>query len=1487
MSMLFRSSSILVATRSLTDLTWCNVRRVFHPSGKEYSSDIAGDGPTFFKRLKRAAPLRQKSDNGNIVQENIEEIQKKKTKKNSDVQQLLKLVLEQNLQITRQLGCPSQVVPFVDKDEHYSKCPPFDEENYLAWTTMFKTRLSGRLREILVSPELISEADFRNMNNCLFSALIFCLSSATPSAMGLIAGKLTTLDGDGLALWNFLRSEDERLTWQKVLQINRCYGEFEIKAGEESSVLRARVVHFLDRHRSIKCRMTEDQDNAVLFVQSIIRTYPAIADQIMGSFPDVNVTLEQVSDRFNSLMVSRPQTRSALMAEEINTTAAIASTRKKFCNFCRREGHLEMDCWSKHRGVYGPRLQNQNSFVTKRRNIYASNFSYKNNSNGGKFSIGNGNENGRDFSNGRQNVQDSQRQSENRRPTDQNEVNFIIDSGASSHMCPSCILSESQPSSQRIQTADGNIIPASSCGKFGDLTSVLQAPGLTHNLLSVSSAAKDGNTFVFDKNGVSVFKSDKIDIIGNSFSSAVVGKDGLYRLPFQANSVPQTVLANTVLDSATVLVADVVDDNEAFKWHCRLGHPSTRLLKHMFLHQMVTSTAGQPRYFRRKDLKELASCGCFGCIAGKQTMEDVCRRPHRIVSAAVSSTPIVPVSKVDVKPGRLVCVDLLTSSVPSFHGKFVFALTIVDVDSRYLWVYPLKTKNSGEVLEAIKAWIRQIRMDKVEPQYFTTIRSDSGSEFTNKLIKSAMSHIGIKQEFSAPQHHVYLIERANRTLQSTTRAMLHHANMKQGYWLEALQCACYTLNRLPTKCNPTKTRYESYFGCKPDISNLRIFGSVCFRKKYDVQRKIWDTESTRCRFMGYGESGKSDRAWKLLNTKNSQFHFSDNVVFIETNMLFSLNDVATLPDIVNPNDVEPFVLSVYHEPGTGGVIVEELEVAVDPISNPTEIVLKTHALYHQQVNSALTARVKSSVEIATPSNLDQALSGDDKEHWMKSIQDEVDSLVSNGTLEVMKRPHHPVKALPIKYVFKIKTNKEGKVERYKTRFTAMGNLQDQDMDYEETFAPVVRQSSVRILLSLAAQNNYPVHQMDVDTAFLYGTLAEEDEPVFLKLPINYPIPADLQGVDPKGLICRVRKGIYGLKQSPKLWNDNFNSSMISLGFRRFSSDMGLYSRIDEGKQLFVGLYVDDLVIVGSDIDTVVKFKQQIGGIYKMKDLGPINQLLGMDVTQDLDKGTVSICQSKYIQNILEKFNMLDCNSSPIPMDPGLHLKPAENSDPERYPYAQVIGSLLYLTSCTRPDIAFAVNTLSRYLSCHDQSHSDAAIHIMRYLKGTIHQGLIFSRQSSFELAGFSDSDHARCKITRRSVTGYVFTLGGAPISWKSKTQPTVALSSTEAEYMALTATICEAEYLQRVISEFGVQCPKLQLFSDNNGAIAIIKKGSTTDRTKHIDIQHHFIHERYVDGHFALNEMRTQLMPADLFTKPLAKPTFLCHRDVLMKVVSS
>jgi hypothetical protein len=548
-------------------------------------------------------------------------------------------------------------------------------------------------------------------------------------------------------------------------------------------------------------------------------------------------------------------------------------------------------------------------------------------------------------------------------------------------------------------------------------------------------------------------------------------------------------------------------------------------------------------------------------------------------------------------------------------------------------------------------------------------------------------------------------------------------------------------------------------------------------------------------------------------------------------------------------------------------------------SNPSYINLALTSVAQQAY--ALSLRVKELAHlVAEPKSLQKALgSHTHKDEWDQAIKSEIKSLSDNNTLLVLRRPPG-TRSIGTKWVFKVKADVLGYVDRFKARCTALGNLQREGIDYNETFSPVVRHSSLRTLLAISAQRNLVVHQMDVDTAFLYGELPLDELPVYIDVPYGYPIPDELKHTPLDQLVCKAIKGIYGLKQSPRLWNANIHATMIRLGYTQFPSEPCMYRKGTDAKEIFVAIYVDDLVIATADVQEMQSFKNELFATYKMKDLGPIRHLLGMEVVQDIAAGTIKITQSNYIEEVLRRFGMLDCKVSNVPMVASLSLTKALVNE-DAYPYAEVIGSLLYMTTCTRPDITYAVNILSKYIACHDKTHSHAAKVVMSYLSGTKDQGITFKRTDSsrFKLKAFTDSDWAADKDTRRSVTGYIFFLGESPISWKSKSQPTVALSSTEAEYMALASTTQEMMYLRALCLQFGVPEDLPVILGDNMSALALVSNPVHHARTKHIDIRHHYCREALEAGIIDYQYVNTLFNVADTFTKALPYPQFVALRD--------
>jgi hypothetical protein len=646
-----------------------------------------------------------------------------------------------------------------------------------------------------------------------------------------------------------------------------------------------------------------------------------------------------------------------------------------------------------------------------------------------------------------------------------------------------------------------------------------------------------------------------------------------------------------------------------------------------------------------------------------------------------------------------------------------------------------------------------------------------------------------------------------------------------------------------------------------------------YAKEYDDTRKKWDPKAFRGRFVGFDPaSPKCFKVWKpathcFINTSN--IVFDENIQPSETATGVSELDKFFLTPIGQSPDV--------HMP---------LKESPQPTSDPG---VYTRTRSSPQSHSAMIAETmcKSQAVRNVPVSIKKAKESSDAQHWQSAIDSEVKSLADNDTMEVQMR-RSGVRVLGLKWVFKIKEAIDGTIARWKARCTVLGNLQREGFDYEETFSPVVRYDTLRYLLAVATSRSYHVHQMDVDTAFLYGSMADEPD-IYIELPEGYPIPEELRNVDRSRLMGKLNKALYGLKQSPRLWNKNFHNTMLSKGFVRTKADSCLYVKSSGGEKLFVAVFVDDLVIAGSSLTIINSFKEDLESTYNMKDLGELKYCLGIEIDRNAN-GQVKLFQGKYIDDIMKRFGLEKAHTEPIPMVHGLKLSksmspktPEEAAKAAKFPYREIVGSLMYLMISTRPDISYAVGQLAMYLNCHGPEHHAAALYLLRYVKGTRNLGITYSPNTSLEVVGYSDSDWAANIDTKRSTTGYIFYAAGGPISWKSKVQATVALSSTETEYMALTSSAQEATSLRKLQKAFKISIASPVLINeDNQGAIAISTNPVMHSTSKHISIKQHFIREKVQDGDVRLEYVSTENMLADALTKALSKVIFLRLRSKVL-----
>ena len=417
--------------------------------------------------------------------------------------------------------------------------------------------------------------------------------------------------------------------------------------------------------------------------------------------------------------------------------------------------------------------------------------------------------------------------------------------------------------------------------------------------------------------------------------------------------------------------------------------------------------------------------------------------------------------------------------------------------------------------------------------------------------------------------------------------------------------------------------------------------------------------------------------------------------------------------------------------------------------------------------------------VEEPTTLEEALSSDQAELWQQAVNDEMTSLIANGTWSLEPLPPG-VTPIPVKWVFKVKRDSAGNIERYKARLVAKGFRQREGIDYTEVFAPVSKYTTLRALLAVAAYEHLEIHQLDIKTAFLNGELEEE---VWIQQPPGFE-------TGERGMACRLHKSLYGLKQAPRAWHTKMKAELEAEGYNVSAADPGLF--IKPGPEpVYLLTYVDDMLTISKRTAVVEEAKAKIMSAFEARDMGEASTFLGMDIHRDRAARTIALTQNRLTRDLISKFGMEECKPLSVPLSPATKLtKNGEPLDTNIYGYSQLVGSLMYLSVCTRPDIAQAVGALARYMANPTVSHWHAAKGVLRYVTGTADYGITF-RSRSLSLEAYCDADYAGDIDTRRSTTGYVYILGGGAISWSSRLQPTVAASTTEAEYMAAAYSIKE------------------------------------------------------------------------------------------------
>lgn len=763
-------------------------------------------------------------------------------------------------------------------------------------------------------------------------------------------------------------------------------------------------------------------------------------------------------------------------------------------------------------------------------------------------------------------------------------------------------------------------------------------------------------------------------------------------------------------------------------------------------------------------------------------------------------------------PRELITSDLCGELRTQSLGGSKYFITFNCAATDYTEVVSIRNKSDckREVIRFMEKCLTQFG------SYPKTFRSDRGGEYLDSELQDFLKSKGIKFQCTvanSPQQNG-ISERKNRTLMEAVRTILLEKKLPENLWAEALYHANATFNSIP-KINETKSPYEKYFNKRSEFQFLEFGTQVVFKSNKQNLSKLTPKGELGV-FVGFDENSKGYRVYS-----NGKIQIRRNVKF-----LTQPESSTTSHDILHNNDTTE--------------------------NNEEPVIVRRSERLKQQKSLLTTAQ-----NYFEPRTYKQAVSCPDKEHWINAMKEELDSINSNKTWSKVELPQGR-KAIGSKWVFKLKCNERGEIERYKARLVAQGFTQIYGTDYDEVFAPVARPTSFRVLLTIAGIQNLQVMQYDVKTAFLNGIIEEE---IYLKPP---------HGLQNDTKVFRLHKSLYGLKQSARKWNEAIHDCLTNLNFKQSKHDNCLYSCNFDGDICFLIIHVDDILAAAKNTATIETLMERISQTFQLKCLGNAKQFLGINIHRR-DDGLFEINQSTYINKIATTLQLEDSKGSLYPIDPGYFKLDGSYLDTNTE-YRQIIGMLLYISNNSRPDISASVSILAQRVAQPRDIDLKESYRVVKYLLRTKDQSLRFGdTKTSSTLTAYTDANWAEDRTDRKSTSGFLCQVYGGLVSWSSKKQDVVAISTTESEYYALAETIREVNWLKELLTDFNiiVKTP-VPIFMDSQSCLKMVTNEKLSNRTKHIAVRMQFAKDNVRTGKVQLNYIPTEDNIADMLTKPLA-----------------
>jgi hypothetical protein len=899
--------------------------------------------------------------------------------------------------------------------------------------------------------------------------------------------------------------------------------------------------------------------------------------------------------------------------------------------------------------------------------------------------------------------------------------------------------------------------------------------------------------------------------------------------------------------------------------HRRMGHASIQVIRDLVAHGMVTglrleyTPTGKPFF-------------CESCVYGKAT-----RKPVPKIREGERATVF----------GGEIHSDLWGKSPVESRGGKNYMDTYIDDKTRLTNVYFLRTKDEQpDAYKGYEAWAESHMGVRIH-----ILNTDRGGEYTGGEFAAYLKSRGTIQKLSVHDTHQEsgVAERRNRTIVERVRALLHASGLPKNLWAEAARHVVWLLNRTTTRAVEGMTPYEAAFGKKPNLKGLREWGERVWVRTEGGNKLGGRVREGR--WLGVDEQSKGVRIYwpdtRTITVERNTYYDDSSASDLEGEQGQTMKLVTDemkadlMPEIPETEDNQGRaqrtrkpsrrVLDLLEGRGTwsdeptNSLVPPGVQLMAERGANDDEL---DDWLYVEpdHMEGYAFAAVTAEAEALEPRTLAEAKRGGDWPLWEKAIHEELATLKDAGTWDLEEAPAG-ANIVGSKWVFRAKKDAAGKTVRYKARLVAQGFSQIPGVDYFDTFAPVARLASIRAVVAFAAAKDLETAQIDIKGAYLNGEL-NDDERIYMRQPPGYG-----QG----SLVCRLKKTLYGLKQSGRRWYQKLVDIMTKLRFSRSEVDQAVFYRRDLGKNILiiVKVHVDDCSIVASTQPLIDRFKIEIKKHVDITDLGGLHWILGIEVKRIREERKILLSQRSYIDSILRRYGFDDLKPISTPMDPNIRLTSAQSptttddiAKMRDIPYHEAIGSLMYASLGTRPDITFAVQTLSRFATNPGIAHWEAVKRVFRYLKGTRELWLSYGGVAR-EMEGYADADGSMME-DRKAISGYAFMINGGAVSWSTKKQEIISLSTTESEYVAVTYAAKEALWLRSLIFQlFGTVLPSTTLFSDNQSAIALTKEHQYHARTKHIDVRYHFIRWIVEEGKLRLIYCPTEEMVADTLTKAL------------------